>query len=162
MPLMELTVPEEALSETAKVELPEKMAETLLKWEGAPDTEFFRSISWVHLQELPAEAIRTPDGVAAPHAVIVVSTPEGALSERRRAGLVEDLTNLVMEATGWEEEARLRVWVIGREVDEGKWGAGGQIIHFEQLREAAKAERDKEGSGREEIPAASEKAEAPA
>ena len=28
---------------------------------------------------------------------------------------------------------------------EGQWGAGGQIIQFKQLVEAAKAERDQEG-----------------
>ena len=35
------------------------------------------------------------------------------------------------------------MWVLVHEIAEGNWGAGGQIIQFEQLREAAKAERDK-------------------
>ena len=40
---------------------------TLLRWEGAPDTEFFRSITWAHVHALPASAMQTPDGVADPH-----------------------------------------------------------------------------------------------
>jgi hypothetical protein len=35
------------------------------------------------------------------------------------------------------------VWVLCREIDEGSWGAGGQVIRFQQLREAAAAERAK-------------------
>ena len=154
MPLLELTVPEGELSDEARGELQGELAGALLRWEGAPDTEFFRSISWCHLQELPADSIRTPDGSAEPHAVVKVTTPEGALSDRRRAGMVEEMTKLVLEATGWGDQAALRVWVMCREIDEGSWAAGGQIVHFEQLREAAKAEREKAGSGRDEVPAA--------
>jgi phenylpyruvate tautomerase PptA (4-oxalocrotonate tautomerase family) len=162
MPLLEVTIPEGALDADAKRELPPKLAAKLLEWEGAPDTEFFRAISWTHLQELPAESMHDADGVAAPHAIVAVTTPQGALSERRRAGLIEDVTKLMLEATGWGEEAGLRVWVMCREIDEGSWGANGQIIHFEQLRAAAKAEGEKEGSGRDQIPATADKAEATA
>ena len=162
MPLLELTVPEGALDDEAKRELPPKLAAKLLEWEGAPDTEFFRSISWTHLNELPLETMHTADGAAEPHAIVTVTTPQGALSDRRRAGLVEDATKLVLEATGWGPEAGLRVWVMCREIDEGSWGANGQVIHFEQLREAARAEREQAGSGREAVPAAAEQAAATA
>ena len=40
------------------------------------------------------------------------------------------------------------------EVPDGNWGAAGQVVRFEQLREAAKAEREQEGSGKEKVPAA--------
>ena len=143
MPKLELTLPADSISDEARERLPEELAATLLRWEGAPDTEFFRSISWAHLHELPARAMRTPDGQADPHAVIEVTVPSGALSERRKAGLVEDMTTQVLEATGWGEDAALRVWVIVGEVPDGNWGAGKQMIRFEQLREAAKAEREK-------------------
>ena len=92
------------------------------------------------MHELSAESIHTADGAAEPHAIVQVTTPQGALSDRRRAGLAEDATKLVLEATGWGEEAGLRVWVLCREIDEGSWAANGQIIQFEQLRAAAKAE----------------------
>jgi phenylpyruvate tautomerase PptA (4-oxalocrotonate tautomerase family) len=85
--------------------------------------------------------------------VIEISVPDGALSEKRKAGLVEETTKLVLEATGWDPEASWRVWTLIRDVPEGNWGAGGQVVHFEQLREAAKAEREQEGSGSQKLPA---------
>lgn len=159
MPKLDVTIPEGHLSDEARRELPERLAAALLRWEGAPDTEFFRSISWAHLHELPAAAIRTPDGEADPHAVVDVSVPAGALSERRRAGLIEEATKLVLEATGWGNDALVRVWVLVHEVPDGFWGGAGQIIRFEQLRVAAKAERDG-GDGAEAAGVATEEATA--
>ena len=151
MPKMDLTIPEGALSPEAKSKLPGEMAAALLRWEGAPDTEFFRGISWTHVHELPEGAIHNADGPTGdPQAVVEVTTPEGALSDRRRAGLAEELTKMIMEATGWPEEAGMRVWILCREIDEGSWAAG-QVIQFEQLRAAAKAEREGNGGGKEAI-----------
>jgi hypothetical protein len=45
------------------------------------------------------------------------------------------------------------VWTLIRDVPEDNWGAGGQIVRFSQLREAARAEREREGSGAAEVPA---------
>jgi phenylpyruvate tautomerase PptA (4-oxalocrotonate tautomerase family) len=162
MPRLDLTVPADALSAGAKQELPRELGAALLRWEGAPDTAFFRSITWAQLHELPAEAIQTPDGVAEPHAIVDVTVPQGALSERRKAGMVEEATRLVLEATGWGDDAGIRVWVLIHEVAEGSWGAAGQIVHFEQLRAAAEAEREREGSGKEKVPAAAGEDEVPA
>ena len=91
MPKLDLTITEGQLSDEARTELPEQLAAALLRWEGAPDTEFFRSIAWAHLHELPPAAIRTPDGEAKPHAVVEVTIPQGALSERRRGGLGDEI-----------------------------------------------------------------------
>jgi phenylpyruvate tautomerase PptA (4-oxalocrotonate tautomerase family) len=144
MPRLELTFPEGALTDDIKAELPARMAETMLEWEGAPDAPFFRAISWTHLHELPAGAMHTADGQAQDSQFIVdVTVPEGALSDRRRAGLVKDLTALITDAAGLADEDAIRVWVIVNEVPDGNWGAGGEIIRFEALREAAKAEREK-------------------
>ena len=163
MPKLDLTITAGSLTDDAKQELSRELGATMLRWEGAPDTEFFRSITWVHVHELPAEAIQTPDGVAEPHAIVEATVPQGALSDRRKAGLVEDATKLVLDATGWGPEADVRVWVMIRDVPDGNWGAAGQVVQFEQLRDAAKAEREQEGSGREKVPAAGTvKAETPA
>lgn len=144
MPMMELTIPKGALSDETKAKLPGEMAACLLRWEKAPDTEFFRSISWTHVHELPAEAMHTADGVAdLPQVVLKVTTPQGALSDRRRAELTKELTRMILDATGWDDDAALRIWILNREIDEGSWGAGGNVIQFEQLRAAAKAEREK-------------------
>jgi phenylpyruvate tautomerase PptA (4-oxalocrotonate tautomerase family) len=154
MPKLDLTIPADTLSDEAKQELTRELGAALLRWEGAPDTEFFRSITWAHLHELAAESIQTPDGIAEPHAVLDITIPSGALSERRKAGMVEAATKLVLEATGWGPDAGVRVWTLIHEVPDGNWGAAGQVVRFEQLRDAAKAEREQEGSGKEKLPAA--------
>jgi phenylpyruvate tautomerase PptA (4-oxalocrotonate tautomerase family) len=154
MPKLDLTIPADTLSDEAKQELTRELGAALLRWEGAPDTEFFRSITWAHLHELAAESIQTPDGIAEPHAVLDITIPSGALSERRKAGMVEEATKLVLEATGWGPDAGVRVWTLIHEVPDGNWGAAGQVVRFEQLRDAAKAEREQEGSGKERVPAA--------
>ena len=154
MPRLDLTIPAETLSDDSKQQLLRDLGAALLQWEGAPDTEFFRSITWTHLHELPAESIQTPDGVAEPHAILDVTVPQGALSDRRKAGIAEDATKLILEATGWGPEAGVRVWVMIRDVPDGNWAAAGQVVQFAQLRDAAKAEREQEGSGKEKVPAA--------
>jgi phenylpyruvate tautomerase PptA (4-oxalocrotonate tautomerase family) len=147
MPKIDLTFPAGALSDDARRELPAKLADAIRHWEGAPDTEFFRSITWTHVHELPADAVHTPDGQATLSQFVVEATvPGGALSDRRKTGFVEDASKLVREAAGIPESEGVRVWVLFHEVPEGNWGAAGQIVRFEQLREAAKAEREKAGA----------------
>ena len=144
MPKLDLTFPAGALSDAAKHELPTQLGAALLRWEGAPDTEFFRAITWAHVHELPAEAVFTADGQAElSHFVVDVTVPQGALSDRRKGGLVEETSKLVRQAAGLADEDGVRVWVLIHEVPEGNWGAAGQIVRFEQLRAAAKAEREK-------------------
>jgi phenylpyruvate tautomerase PptA (4-oxalocrotonate tautomerase family) len=162
MPRLDLTITADVLGEDEKQQLMRDLGAALLRAEGAPDTAFFRSITWAHLHELPAEAIQTPDGPAEPHAVIDVSVPDGALNEKRKASLVKEATEIILDATGWGPEAGVRVWTLVRDVPEGNWGAAGQIVHFEQLRAAAKAEREQEGSGSAEVPAAESGDQVPA
>jgi phenylpyruvate tautomerase PptA (4-oxalocrotonate tautomerase family) len=143
MPKIDLTYSAGAFSPEAKAELPGKLAATLLKWEKAPDTEFFRSISWTHVHELAPDATHDANGADAPtHITVDVTTPQGALSDRRRAELAKEMTEQILEAAGMSDEDAIRVWVLMHEVAEGSWGAGGGIVRFEQLREAAKAERE--------------------
>jgi phenylpyruvate tautomerase PptA (4-oxalocrotonate tautomerase family) len=162
MPKLDLTITADVLADQRKPELMRELGAALLHWEGAPDTEFFRSITWAHLHELPAEAIQTPDGVAEPHAILDITVPSGALSERRKAGIAEDATKIVLEAAGWGAEAGVRVWVLIHEVPDGNWAAAGQVVRFEQLREAAKAEREQEGTGKEKVPATADGEQVPA
>jgi len=99
------------------------------------------------VHELPAEAVFTADGQAELSQFVVDATvPAGALSERRKGGLVDEFSKLIRDAAGLTEADGVRVWVLIHEVPEGNWGAAGQVVRFEQLREAAKAEREKAGA----------------
>ena len=144
MPVFELTYPKGALEPEARAQLLEDLTTALLRAERAPDTEFFRNVTWSFVHELPTDSVLAAGRpVEKPTFKVDVTTPQGALSDRRREELVDTATRLVREAAGIPEEEALRVWVLMHEVAEGSWGAGGHVIRFEQLREAAKAERAK-------------------
>ena len=144
MPIFELTYPEGALTGDARSKLVDELTTILLRAERAPATDFFRGITWSYVHELAQDSVNAAGRpVEKPTFRVDVTTPEGALSDRRRAELVAEATRAVREAAGIAEEEALRVWVLCHEIAEGRWGAGGQVIQFQQLLELAKAERGK-------------------
>jgi phenylpyruvate tautomerase PptA (4-oxalocrotonate tautomerase family) len=146
MPMMNLTYPAGTFTPSERDELAEKLTTALLRAERAPDTEFFRNITWVYAHEMSEGAVLAAGRpVEKPILRLEVTTPQGALSERRRAEMVSAATEILREAAGIPaEEALTRVWVLMHEIPEGQWGAGGEIIYFERLKELAKAERDQQ------------------
>jgi len=144
MPIFEVTYPEGALEPDARAKLLEDLTTVLLRAERAPDTEFFRNVTWSYVHELPQGSVLAAGRpVTEPTFRVDVTTPEGALSDRRRKELVAEATRVVREAADIADEDALRVWVLCHEVAEGSWGAGGHVVEFRALREAAAAERAK-------------------
>src|SRR5262245_20949835 len=133
MPVFEVTYPEGALSADARAKLMEDLTTALLRAERAPDTEFFRNVTWSYVHELPAGAVNAAGRpVEAPTFKIDVTTPQGALSDRRREELVAEATSVVREAAGIAEEDALRGSVLMHEVAEGSWVAGVQVMRVQQ------------------------------
>ncbi|MFH8294878.1 4-oxalocrotonate tautomerase family protein [Streptomyces sp. NPDC018059] len=141
MPMIRLTVPVGALTEEGRTTVQGDLAAVLLRWEGAPDTAFFRAQAWSYLVELPECAQRTAEDDA-PRLLVEVTVPQGALSERRKTGLVEDATKTVLAAAGLTADDALRVWVLVHEQPDGTWGAGGSVIRYADL--VALAQQGKE------------------
>ncbi|MXM64943.1 hypothetical protein GR925_16230 [Streptomyces sp. HUCO-GS316] len=77
----------------------------------------------------------------APRFLVEVTLPEGALSERRRAGLVEDATRTVLTAAGLSPQDALRVWVLVHEQPDATWGAGGSVVRYADLAALAQEQR---------------------
>ncbi|MEU1101443.1 tautomerase family protein [Streptomyces tibetensis] len=140
MPMIRLTAPAGALAEEGRGSVQRDLAATLLRWEGAPDTAFFRAQAWSYLVELPEGAQTTAEDDA-PRFLVEVTVPEGALSERRKAGLVEEATRTVLTAAGLAPDDALRVWVLVHEQPDGTWGAGGSVIRHADLVALAKGQR---------------------
>lgn len=140
MPMIRLTAPAGALTEQGRHGVRRDLAAVLLRWEGAPDTAFFRAQAWSYLVELPEGAQTTAEDTA-PRFLVEVTVPQGALSERRRAGLVEEATQTVLSAAGLPAEEALRVWVLVHEQPDGTWGAGGSVVRHADLVALAKGER---------------------
>ncbi|WP_327744067.1 tautomerase family protein [Streptomyces europaeiscabiei] len=143
MPMIRLTAPAGALTEQGRQSIQRDLAAVLLRWEGAPDTAFFRAQAWSYLTELPAGAQTTAEDDA-PRFLVEVTVPHGALSERRKTGLVEEATKTVLAAAGLGPDEALRVWVLVHEQPEGTWGAGGSVVRYADL--VALAQRDKAGT----------------
>jgi phenylpyruvate tautomerase PptA (4-oxalocrotonate tautomerase family) len=72
---------------------------------------------------------------------VEVTVPQGALSERRKAGLVEEATKAVLAAAGLGQDDAPRVWVLVHEQPDGTWGAGGSVIRYADLVALAKGQR---------------------
>lgn len=141
MPMIRLTVPVGALTEEGRATVQRDLAAVLLRWEGAPDTAFFRAQAWSYLVELP-DGTQTTAEDDAPRLLVEVTVPQGALSERRKTGLVEDATKTVLAAAGLTADDALRVWVLVDEQPDGTWGAGGSVIRYADL--VALAQQGKE------------------
>jgi len=130
MPMIDLTLPPGALDTAARSWLVDELLSALLRWEGAPDNERSRALAWAFVSEADAVTVAAhPASSALPRYRVGVRTPAGALDDPRRAGLVQEVTELVLRAEGSRNtpEHAARVWVILDEVAEGSWGAGGRI-----------------------------------
>lgn len=143
MPMIDLTYPEGALPDARRQALVEELTTVLLRAERAPDTDFFRSVTWIYLHELPGDTVIAGDRpVPEPTFRVEVRVPEGALSQRRKGELVAEATRAVLEAAEMDATDAMRVWVLIAEVPEGNWGAAGNVVSFEQLRAAAAQQRE--------------------
>ena len=143
MPMIRLTVPSGSLTEEGRKTVQRDLAAVLLRWEGAPDTAFFRAQAWSYLVELPEGAQTTAEDDE-PRFLVDVTVPQGALSERRKAGLVQDATKTVLAAAGLSEADVLRVWVLVHEQPDGTWGAGGSVIRHADLVALAQGQKEQQ------------------
>jgi phenylpyruvate tautomerase PptA (4-oxalocrotonate tautomerase family) len=147
VPIMDLTYPAGTFAPEDRTELVDSLTTVLLRAERAPNTEFFRSIAWVYVHELPeGTLLAAGKPVEQPTFRLQVTIPQGALSERRKEELVAEATKTILGAAGIDESDALRVWVLINEVPEGNWGAAGNVIHFEQLRQLAAREQEQPGT----------------
>ena len=147
MPMIDLTYPKGAIATDTREDLLDELATKLLAAEKAPDTDFFRSITWVYANEIEPDDLAVggrPGGE--PRFRVQITVPDGALSDRRKGILVEAINHAVLRAAGLPESEGLRVWTLIREVPDGNWGAAGQQVRYAQLVEAAAAEREKAGA----------------
>jgi phenylpyruvate tautomerase PptA (4-oxalocrotonate tautomerase family) len=143
MPALDLTIPAGTFTPEQQTALVDELTTVMLSAEGAPNTDFFRSITCVMVHEASIYPSGRP--VTEPVFRLVASVPAGALSDRRKGVLVTEATRAISAAAGLGESDGLRVWVIVNEVPEypsPPARAAGDIVHFEQLRQIAERERD--------------------
>ena len=147
MPLIDLTYPAGTFTPEVRTELVDELGVVLRRAERAPETQFFRDITWVNVHELPEGTIFAAGRpVSEPTFRVQVTIPQGALSDRRKAEFVSEATRVISVAAGLGDADGLRVWVLIDEVPAGNWGAGGQIVTIDDLKGFAAQEREQAGS----------------
>jgi phenylpyruvate tautomerase PptA (4-oxalocrotonate tautomerase family) len=128
MPMLDLYVPEGALTPEAEEALAGRITEILIRHEGFdPGDPVTRSVSWLFLHR-PATVYVGGSLADAPRYKIVPSVPEGQLDEAGRAGVIAEITEAVLDAEdgAWPRDPG-RIWVFPTEVPEGHWGGRGRI-----------------------------------
>jgi phenylpyruvate tautomerase PptA (4-oxalocrotonate tautomerase family) len=132
--MLDLYIPGGALSSDREQELVAKLTDVLLRWEGAdPDNAVARSIAWVWVHR-PALAVRRRRTERAAALQGHRHGPRRALDDARRAGLVREVTESVLDAeAGAHPRDAYRVWVFTHEVPDGSWGGGGQVFRLADI-----------------------------
>jgi phenylpyruvate tautomerase PptA (4-oxalocrotonate tautomerase family) len=134
MPMLDAYIPEGALSAAAEEKLLAELTDILLINEGAdPTNPQVRSIAWLFLHR-PAAVFVAGARAQAPRYRFVASVPEGQYDDERRAGMVRDITEAVLDAEqGAHDRDPMRVWVCTPEVPDGTWGGGGAVVRLADI-----------------------------
>ena len=144
MPMLDIFVPENALSPSAESSLLARLTDLLLIHEGAdPKNAAARAIAWVFLHR-PAVVYVAGAKETVPHYRVIASVPQGQFDDDRRAAVVKAVTEAVLDA---EEGSRardpMRVWVFTNEIPDGTWGGGGRIHRLADIAGAVLGDREK-------------------
>jgi phenylpyruvate tautomerase PptA (4-oxalocrotonate tautomerase family) len=114
------------------------LAGTLMKIEQVPDIPMFRKNTAAFIHDLPAGALSNVDGESS-YVRVQVLTNAGALDRDKQLAVVEQFTDLVVQAAGDPEHAK-RVWVLLTEAVDGGWGLWGHAHTNAELVDAARAQ----------------------
>ncbi|MBM7365630.1 hypothetical protein [Gordonia hydrophobica] len=134
MPMLDLFIPDGALTPDAEAALIDDLTTFMLKIEGAdPTNPFAREIGWAYVHRSALYVGGSPS--AKPRYRILASVPQGNINGAdRKAEIVSYITSAVLRAEGGDgTEGAERVWVFPLEIPEGHWGGAGQVFGLEQL-----------------------------
>lgn len=137
MPMIDLTFVRGSVDQDALSRLADELVTVLLRAERAPDTPFLRDNTWVYLHALDPEALSVGGrGPGAPRFRVDLTVFEGALSQDRKEQLAADMHAAVCAAAGIEPQGprAFHVWTLIREIPEGNWAGGGNIIYYQQVK----------------------------
>lgn len=143
MPLIDVYLPESALSPEDRQVLADRLAGLVRRAEGYGDSRLAAGLSWVYLHAMPDYTVtRSGAAPAEPLWRIEVASPAGSLDADAKAGLAEAMSRVVLAAEGsaWSRSAAMRVWVLFRDVAAGDWYAGAMAAEVGAIRAAVARE----------------------
>src|SRR4051812_29514011 len=113
-------------------------AATIMRIEAVPDIAMFRENTAAFVHDLAPTALSDVNG-SSEHVRVQVLTNAGALDRTKQLAVVEQLTQLIVTASGNPTLAR-RTWVLLTEAVPGGWGLWGRAHTNEELVAAARAD----------------------
>jgi phenylpyruvate tautomerase PptA (4-oxalocrotonate tautomerase family) len=144
MPLLDVTIPEGALTPEAEATLMKNLTNILIRNEGAdPDNDVVQSIAWVFVHR-PAEVYVAGEAADLPRYKVVAQVPEGQFNDERRAGMTAEVTEAILDAEP-DDRPRdpMRVWVFSMEIPDGNWGAAGRTVRLADIAGIAMGDMEK-------------------
>lgn len=136
MPMIELTLLAGAVEGDRLSDLVERLGRAVAKWEGMADTPQVSAAVWTFVDERPPGAVTALGRpLDEPRYRVQVTVAEGSLDDGRKAGLVADITGLVLaaEGRGAGPADAARVWCHVHELRDGNWGAAGRIWRLDDI-----------------------------
>ena len=136
MPMIDIYAPKGVFADPQG--LATRAAATVMSVEAVPEIPMFRENTAAFVHELPVTAIADVTGSSL-HVRVQVLTNAGALDRDKQLAVVEQLTALVVEASG-DSTLERRTWVLLTEAAPGGWGLWGHAHQNDELVAAARAE----------------------
>jgi phenylpyruvate tautomerase PptA (4-oxalocrotonate tautomerase family) len=139
MPIIDLTLPRDALPRPALEALARDLSQALLHCAVARDNPRAEGMNWVYIHTLAPEDILVGGRALAqggrPHYRIEVTIMAGAMSEAHRRDIAALMTAAVIRAEGGHMNTlnAARIWVVFHEVADGHWAAGGRLYRLDDV-----------------------------
>lgn len=136
MPLIDITLPDNAFTETQKQQLAQQATDLLLEQEGMEHNPRARRLTWVYLHPHSTDNYYIGGQQSDHHHYKVeVSVFAGTLPQEKKEKLTRAMTQLILDLEGTDFNLlnAARIWVLFHEIEDGNWGGAGQIYRLNKL-----------------------------
>lgn len=139
MPIIDLTLPRDALPRSALDELARSLIAALLQCDLARGNPRAEAMNWVyiHTHEPRDLIVGGPAGTEGrPHYRLDVTLMAGAMKDEQREEIARSMTAAVLAAEGGAINPlnAARVWVLFHEIPDGHWAAGGRLYRLDEVK----------------------------
>lgn len=141
MPFIQVVAQDNLLNGHQRKKLSKRLSNAVLKAEGASISEpSAQATAFTHYYALPTGDIMIyGEVVDSPPMLVSVSTPEGLVTDQRRADLAAEVNEIVNDLVG-EHEGKPNHWFLFHELPEGRIGGMGQLFQLSDVRAVMKIE----------------------
>jgi phenylpyruvate tautomerase PptA (4-oxalocrotonate tautomerase family) len=139
MPIVDLTLPQDALPRPALDDLAQALIDALLHCDLARGSPRAEAMNWVYIHTHDPEDLivgGSTGGLGRPHYRVDVTLMAGAMNDEQREEIAALMTTAVLAAEGgiMNPLNAARVWVLFHEIPDGHWAAGGRVYRLDEVK----------------------------